>query len=586
MVTRELSGEGFAPGCVSDHGSKFHRTNNDLAEGTTVSEPGLGDVLGIIVPDFSSIGQGRVDAITPILVLVIWAVALWAIIYITVQRLKARKLLRAARGIVADVPPYDVADRRNEIAQRAESSTSVLSDAWREFDETLVSENYRLFNTVPAEEFFNERLFAPKLIGNRFLMAVPPILTTLGLIGTFLGLTLGLRNLDLGTTPDELRVGIQGLVAGAALGFTASLWGVIMSLVVNVVERSVERNVAKSIRSFQERIDGLFTMRPPEHSLSEIAAATQLSSEALQVLHEKIGATLQESVAQISHEAGEAIRESIHQSLTPVMEDLTKTAANQSAEVFNQVSEDLTQAFRDIGVSLAEQLKESADSMRNTLDYMGERLAEQSDMHLAQAKALNEMTERQMALLDEALPRFIHELESAAETVNGATVSLGQLTTELERSATELSQTSQSLSSILSDSITSMGELAESTTAAARLLSEQQASTLQLTERTLAAADLLGKSASELHGGFDGLRSSQRAFLEDLESQLTRHSEAMAGWLAAYGDAVSQQTGERMDEWNEQTHRFTSTMLSAAQALSDAIDELGSRTDDQRVAQL
>ncbi len=145
----------------------------------------------------------------------------------------------------------DLWTRRAEIEQKAKNCSTPVADAWRDYDATLVVDDRRLLSTSPAEEFFNEHRFAPRLVDNRFLHAVPTSLTTLGLLGTFLGLTVGLRAVDLGSTTDELRDGIQTLVAGAALGFTASLWGVAMSLVTNVFERWQERRVVRSVRALQ-----------------------------------------------------------------------------------------------------------------------------------------------------------------------------------------------------------------------------------------------------------------------------------------------------------------------------------------------
>jgi len=103
----------------------------------------------------------------------------------------------------------------------------------------------------------------------------------------------------------------------------------------------------------------------------------------------------------------------------------------------------------------------------------------------------------------------------------------------------------------------------------------------ELTGKTVEAAELLREASASLHGGFDGMRAAQTAFLRELEQNLHKHSTSMSGWLAAYGAQVSKQTSERMDEWNVHTSRFTSTMLNATQALSDAIDEAGSRGTGQ-----
>lgn len=551
-----------------------------------MKDDGLGDIVKLVIPRWEMLASGTVEMVTPMLVLVIWGLALWACGFALAQARSAKRRIAQARRPIAAAVSDDLRASRNEIRRAAEAcSDEIVQHAWREFDETLVSDGQGLYNTVEAAEFFDEQRFAPGLVGNRFLHAAPTALTTIGLLGTFVGLTVGLRSLDLGSTADELRGGIQTLVDGAALGFTASLWGVFASLVTNLVERSAERGVAKRMASLQSEIDRLFTMRSPEQSLSEIAASTSESKEALQVLHEKIGTALQESIQQISDDTNRAVSAAIQDSLAPVMADLATRAADQSAIVFNEISEKLTGSFQQIGQSLASELRDASESMRGTLDYMGEQLARQADHHLAQMSAMQQSTaahlaevaaatQRQMTLLDEALPKVVHGLERSAVLIEAASTGMEGATTGLERISTGLTETSSTLGGMLSDAIGTMDEMSSRTASAATALAAQQASVSDLTGRTVTAAELLREASSSLNGGFEGMRTAQSAFLGDLERQLYRHSEAMSGWLSEYGDKVGVQTASRMDEWNRHTEQFTSTMVEATRALSDAVDEL------------
>lgn len=536
---------------------------------------------------FGDVLEARIDLMTPVLVVVILSFGAWVCVFAVRQARAAFARVAEAESIVDGVSTGDLWARRAELMARADACSSEVRDAWREFDETLVIDRNRLYNTVSAEEFFNEQRFATRLVGNRFLHVAPVALTTAGLLGTFLGLTVGLNALDLGSTADEMRVGIQTLVHGAALGFTASLTGVFMSLVTNIVERWMERLVVVRLRRLQARIDELFPMRSPEQSLSDIAASSAESREALQVLHEKIGGVLQESVQGVGESTSKAISDAIEHSLAPVMADLAKRAADQSAEVFTEISGQLTASFGEIGERLAVQLKESSESMRGTLDYMGEQLARQADEHLAQMTelqrvtsaqvvAITEATARQSAMLDESLPKIVAGLERASSLIGAATSGMEAATENLERVSTGLGEVSTSLGSTLADAARTMGEVSTTTVAAARAVGEQSAAVSGLMDRAVSAAAGLQEGTRLLTGGFDQMRTSQRAFLDDLEQQLTRHSNAMSGWLASYGDQVTQQTSHRMDEWNKHTETFTSMMLNATSALSDAIDELGS----------
>jgi len=558
-----------------------------------MNDQGLGSFWALIFPRWGRITSGTVEAVTPILVIVICIIAAWACTYALWKAWSARRRVEQARVPIAGVVPTDLRARRGDVAAAAaRCGDKVVRDAWREFDETLVSDDEGLYNTVEAAEFFNEHRFAPQLVNNRFLHAAPTALTTIGLLGTFIGLTVGLRNLDLGSTAEELRDGIQTLVTGAALGFTASLWGVFWSLVTNVVERLAERSVVKRVSKLQADIDELFTLRSPEQSLSEIANHTSASSEALQVLHEKIGSALQESVRDIADQTNRAVTDAISNSLAPIMTDLAERAANQSAEVFEVISGKLTASFDAIGRELADQLKASSESMRNTLDYMGQQLARHADEHITQMRELQQAaneqlgsvvaaTDRQITMLDESLPRIVVGLESAADLVGAATTGMKDVTNGLAQVTTGLSETSSTLGGMLASAIETMDAMATRTAAAAGALAEQQASVSELTGKTVEAAELLRQASTTLNGGFEGMRTAQASFLGQLEKDLHKHSESMSGWLTSYGDQVSKQTYDRMNEWNKHTSEFTSQMLSATRALSDAIDEASTpRPDD------
>jgi ABC-type transporter Mla subunit MlaD len=547
-----------------------------------------GSFLGYIWPDWSQLSSGTVHMVTPLLVLVIWAIALGTCASVAYLAVRALRAISEVKGLITELTQDNLREKLGLVRAASEARSPLVRDAWREFDETLVVEHDRVFNTVSAEEFFNEHRFAPQLIGNRFIHAAPVALTTIGLLGTFFGLTVGLRGLELDVSADELRGGIQTLVEGAALGFTASLWGVFMSLVTNVFERSMERGVLSSCRKLQADIDKLFAMRSPEHSLSEIARSTSASNEALQVLHEKIGSAFQESVHEVGEGTSRAVSDAIHSSLAPIMEELAEKAANQSADVFQEISGQLGRSFADMGANVAEELRAAATSMRSTLDYMSEQLARQADQHLAQMNALREAAvsqlssvaeaaERQMRLLDESLPRIIDGLDRTAHLVGTAASGMEGVTLSLASVTGGLQQTSTELSRMLGEALTAMDELTSRTSSAAGALESQQNTITDLLERASATAELLRTATATLNGGFDTMRTTQAHFLNDLEQHLERYSQAMAGWLASYGEEVSKQTAHRMSEWNAHTEQFSNHMLQVTQALSDAIDEISSR---------
>ncbi|UTT60360.1 anti-phage ZorAB system protein ZorA [Cellulosimicrobium cellulans] len=549
-----------------------------------MAEQELGGFWTLIWPDWSTVGDGGVHAAAPVLVVLIWIVAVVACGFAWYQARRARGFADETDVLLEGVTTDTLWQHRAEVLRRSATASTEVADAWREFDETLVSvaDERKVWNTVEAEQFFNAARFAPRLLHNRFLDAAPAALTTLGLLGTFLGLTVGLRGLDLGGDSDTLTTGIQTLVAGAGVGFTASLWGVGTSLLVNVLTKYWERRAVRRIERLQSRIDALFTLRSPEQSLIDIARSTHESQAALSELHQKIGDRLQEALVGVAEQTRDAVTQSMENALAPVMQDLASKAANQSAEVFEKVSEQLTSSFHAIGTSLADGLTQSSESMRSTLEYMAEKLAQQADQYREQMAELQSATARQVELLEQSLPRVVESVQEATTRLETGSERLETAAKHLALTSDRFETVSEKFGDVLADSAEAFEEMSAKNTGAANVLESLSGQMVELTTTTVAASATLEASAETLHQGFGTLRAQQNEFLVDLERTLASHSEVIATWLNTYSDEVSKHTGRRMEEWNRHTESFTTTMLTAVQAMSYAVDELNESVEQRR----
>ena len=68
---------------------------------------------------------------------------------------------------------------------------------------------------------------------------VPGVMTGLGILGTFVGLSLGLQNFNTGTTA-QITGSIEPLMNGIKVAFHTSIYGMVFSLVFNYVPESVK----------------------------------------------------------------------------------------------------------------------------------------------------------------------------------------------------------------------------------------------------------------------------------------------------------------------------------------------------------
>ena len=67
---------------------------------------------------------------------------------------------------------------------------------------------------------------------------VAGILTALGILGTFLGLVLGLRSFDF-SNADQMTSSVEALVGGLNVAFYTSIYGVTLSILYNIIFRRI-----------------------------------------------------------------------------------------------------------------------------------------------------------------------------------------------------------------------------------------------------------------------------------------------------------------------------------------------------------
>ncbi|RPF29019.1 anti-phage ZorAB system protein ZorA [Georgenia muralis] len=557
----------------------------------------LWDIFALLMPDFGALGRGELEGLSALVIFIILAITLWFFVTVYVKRRRALRDIAALHHLVEDVRTDDLVVRREEIREQAGSAASErVRHLWREFDETLVMspDHLRLENTVDAEQLFNSRTLASELMHNRVLSTVPSILTAVGVLGTFVGLTTGLNGMELGTdsSADELKSGIDNLIGGAAVAFMTSVWGVGASLLTNIFEKVAERRVADRLGRLQDHVDALFLRMAPEQSLVSIMDSSRETSVAMQELHEKIGTKLQEAVEGLSADMQEALTRAIDTAMAPSMASLAENAATQSSAVFERLVEKFTASFEQIGTSQAERLDAASAGVATSLESMSGGVtsmledlrthsdkqmtaqAEQSALFSTQLEELMRLSARQSEMLSGALTQIVGNLDTASARIGASTASLATATENLRETAAIFASTSDEMRSIIGQSAESLEHISQGHERAAALLDGHSERLKELTVTSTRAGTELRGAAADATKGFESLKSHQTQFLQGLRQEVAALGEQMSEWLMAYAEAVSGQLTDRMQLWNQHSQEYASHMLRTAQALSDVVDEI------------
>ncbi|WP_374415353.1 anti-phage ZorAB system protein ZorA [Ectopseudomonas oleovorans] len=509
------------------------------------------DLLKHLIPDFAHMFSANPNGISA------WFWSATALIFglslyfLFVHFRRFRTRLRALRSLLEGQSKETLALSRRETMQKAQGLDAPnVGMLWREFDESLVlsSDQKHLFNTLDAEHFFNARTLAPGLTASRLLAAAPSFLVAIGVLGTFVGLTVGLEGL-VGTSDEieSLKGGINKLISGAAVAFMTSVWGVFFSLLLNFVEKMFERSALGQIQQLQHDIDFLYPRIPAEQSLVHIAEYGKESKEALQELHERIGDRLQETLNGMSEAMQTALTDALNNIMAPAIQTLVSTTSQQSTQVLEKLVGNFMDGMTSVGREQGLQMQQAAADVNAAVSGMSERLNQLFS-------SLNEQQGRQMEVAQQQSAAFETQLQRISGSAEERQAQMEQRFAELMSGLTNQLQTQLGTAQQRDEERQVLFE---------RLLgqasSSQTAMLEQFSSSTREQMQAMAEAGNERHNNLEKVFSR---LMMNLNTQL----DSQMGAAEQREQARQQRFQEQLDQVSTHQQELLSGLASAVQA--------------------
>ncbi|MAD73883.1 MULTISPECIES: anti-phage ZorAB system protein ZorA [unclassified Pseudoalteromonas] len=492
----------------------------------------------------------------------------FAIICVFKLSSNSKKTIKGVEEIVAGQTTSSLYDNIATIKDKAKASNNeVVKNLWREFDESLVLDHREkgVYNTLDAEHFFNPRTLASGITSNRLLAAAPSFLTAIGVLGTFLGLTMGLKGLHMETKEIEaLKDGITSMINGSAMAFVTSVWGVGLSLLLNVFEKNTERRIVKKVVKVQQTIDFLFPRLPAEKSLVDISKNTSDSSEALQELHERIGNKLQETISGVSDSMQDAFTNALNNVMAPAMQSLVSNASQQTSGVLEHLISNFTESMQAAGRGQGELIQKSTEQMHeavsslsaqmsavleqssNQAELMAQQQAGASSQFNQQLEAMLNKSEERQQLMEQKLFAAIESQQESQATREANHVD--NLQSVLGGWLTEQSQTLNKLSDSMAEVQSAMGEsnrgfVNELSSQNEKTTAQQQAFTSGLETSLQSFMQSTEQRQKVLEETFGSLINSQQLEASKRDSEYREQLQTQLGkWLAQQDQMLTSMT--------------------------------------------
>ena len=358
--------------------------------------------------------------LSSLFVVILWTITFIAALFFLYKYIRTSKRVTWLFNLLKDLKREEVASKRVDLLLEAKKRDKDIGFLWMEFDETLVEvqkgDNIEIRNTLDAGHFFNSYTLASSVTENRLVAAVPGFLTALGVIGTFIGLQLGLGQLELGAGVDvsTMQNGVAGVVEGAKVAFLTSVWGVALSVIFNFGEKAFEQRMRSKIRKIEYTVDWLFPRIRPEEQLQNISENSSESRDVLQGLAEQIGVKMQEAMVT----ATQGIQQSLESSLNEIMAPAINKLVDETSEGNQKALEGLLESFMEGFGAAGNEQRQALDSVSSKVNSSVEAMQTTMNGFVEELKrSQTESGEREKSLLAD-ISNQVNSLTTKSEEIH------------------------------------------------------------------------------------------------------------------------------------------------------------------------
>ena len=455
------------------------------------------------------------------------------------------KLRRAARIIITENKQNKEKKSWNDLRFLGDR----LQGPWADFLQNAEMRDAH-GESCDVTRFINEDTVIYAAGGTRLAEITPGLLTSLGILGTFLGLVMGLSGLRLSAADTEaLLAAMEQLISGMSTAFLTSIAGVSASLLFNLLNNHTISKCQKAIDRFCE-VFSLYAMPKP---VTEETAMLTLQQEQT--------AYVRQAVEDVSQKLAVQMEQSILRAMLPVqrsMDNFILAATQAQVEGIDRVAAVFVQRMN---VALGKEF----EHLRQTLASADAAQAQTQQELRAAAQAITQMTQDVVNMHQlsqgvlEHFRAYVKDMDESRARVDEQSRQTGELLEAMNRSAAQQAQ----YLSRLKD--------------AEAALSAGQQQYAAWTDRFLANAQeqtrLTGKEMDRvvetMHEGADALAGAYDTYTKKTQ-------ENMARTTALFDESITASVGQlnaTLESMRETTRVIPQLMSQSRERYAEQVDQ-------------
>ena len=267
-----------------------------------------------------------------------------------------------------------------------------------------------------TEEYINEDTVVYKPGHAQVAEILPTLLTSLGILGTFLGMMEGLTNLNFSDSSTTIS-SIPTLLGGMRFAFATSIIGITCSIIFNVAYHMIKGRAFKSLDAFDETFYELAMPRPLD---SDVQMIIQKQDEDL---------TMQQTIGQLGGQIAGAVELAVSRATHPLTMSMDNFIQGTTREQMDGIQRIVNRFLQQMDASMngkfgafaeaVDRMNHSMQEAQQSMNYTLEAIRELAlDREMSQtASEYREELETLLRQNEETMARVAQGIEGMQATL-------------------------------------------------------------------------------------------------------------------------------------------------------------------------
>ncbi|NLC32414.1 MAG: hypothetical protein GX781_03860 [Clostridiales bacterium] len=443
---------------------------------------------------FAQIPSSIVDAVVYTTILLVFLAGLFKCIF--PYRKGAYLFRRAIRSLELMVNK----EGTRPVWQEANFIGKPMQENWKHFLHNAQHLDLRGLG-CSVDDYINEDDIFDKYAHLQLAETIPGLLTSLGILGTFIGLMRGLGNLDI-TSADSTMQGISSMIAGMTFAYGTSIAGIAASLLFSILFRAAQGSALSAMDDFTFSFSELVMQRPIDDNVYQKAHL------------EDQEAFLSRSATELNRSLTDGVGHAIEQAFVPISQSMSNFITAQTQSQMEGLDNIVSHFIAQMNSSLSGQLHQLGKTM--SLINQAQTVSHESITHtMSAAESLMATIGSTQTVTREVIERFegyIAGLDRSQSSNLHLAESMSSMLADMHANMEQQSIGYQTLLSGQSDMESQMQQYAQWSGRVLEAVDKQSASMM---ERNHEVSNQMAASSKLLSGSYT-------SFVENISTGLAR----------------------------------------------------------------